>query len=140
MKYYICEYCYKEYIPKRRGVQKYCSNSCRSNACRIRNSKDSKVKSVRTVNETSVKAKEQMSMSGVGNAVAGTILANTIKTVFTKENNKVATKDDLKQLTERLLGRYHLVKNMYPNEKGDYPYFDLVENIVVYMKPHNNLQ
>ncbi|WP_299117559.1 hypothetical protein [uncultured Winogradskyella sp.] len=137
-RYYTCEYCYKEYVPKRRGVQKYCSNSCRSNACRLRNSKNQKTNSIKPL-ETKVsnQAEKQMSLAGVGNAAAGAMLANTIKTVFTKEDNKAATKGDLKRLTEKLLGRYHLVNNLPVNSKGEYPYFDLQANVVVYFKPNN---
>lgn len=140
-KYYICEYCYTEYIPKRRGVQKYCSNSCRSNACRVRNQN----KLITTKSDTiiptiePVHKKEEMSIVGVGNAAAGVIIANTIKTVFTKEDNKPATKGDIKLLTEKLQRRYHLVKNMPPNLYGEYPHFDLQENIIIYFSNVDNI-
>jgi hypothetical protein len=32
-----CEYCKEDFVPTRRGVHKYCSNSCRSRACKKRN-------------------------------------------------------------------------------------------------------
>lgn len=32
-----CSYCGTDFIPTRRGVHKYCSNSCRSRACKERN-------------------------------------------------------------------------------------------------------
>lgn len=141
IKYYTCEYCHKEYIPKRRGVQKYCSNSCRSNACRVRNQEKtitSKTDSIIPLIESN-QQKDQMSLSGVGNATAGAILANTLKSAFTKEDNKPATKGDIKIMTEKLRGRYHLVKNMEPNLNGEQPYFDLQENIVIYFSTADNI-
>lgn len=32
-----CSYCGTDFVPTRRGVHKYCSNSCRSRACKQRN-------------------------------------------------------------------------------------------------------
>ncbi|MEK6482520.1 hypothetical protein WJR50_33615 [Catalinimonas sp. 4WD22] len=32
-----CDYCEEDFVPTRRGVHKYCSNSCRSRACKERN-------------------------------------------------------------------------------------------------------
>ena len=139
-KYYTCEYCYIEYIPKRRGVQKYCSNSCRSNACRVRNSNINKIETISVMdNKLPNKSIEQMSAVGVGNATVGVILANTLKTVFTKEDDKPVTKGDIKVIIEKLKGRYHLVNNMMPLENGHYPYFDLEKNIIVYLNAHNNI-
>lgn len=34
--YYTCEFCKQSYIPRKRRVQKYCSESCRVLACRAR--------------------------------------------------------------------------------------------------------
>ncbi|SDB52202.1 hypothetical protein SAMN03097699_1886 [Flavobacteriaceae bacterium MAR_2010_188] len=31
-RYYQCKYCFQDFEPKRRRVQKFCSNSCRSKA------------------------------------------------------------------------------------------------------------
>ncbi|MFC0604571.1 hypothetical protein [Winogradskyella pulchriflava] len=138
IKYYTCEYCYKEYIPKRRGVQKYCSNSCRSNACRVRNSSNTKTDAIKHLeNKDLNRSEEKMSLAGVGNATAGVMIANTIKAVFTKEDDKAATKRDLKLLTEKLFSRYHLVMNLEPNSNGEYPYFDLEKNIIVYLYTNN---
>ena len=35
-KHYTCNYCQQNFVPKRRRVQKYCSNSCRSSAYQLR--------------------------------------------------------------------------------------------------------
>lgn len=134
-KYYVCNYCHTEYIPKRRGVQKYCSNSCRSNACRVRNSEINKLDSIKPTNtKISNKSANQMSLAGVGNATTGALLADGLKALFTSADNTAATKGDLKLLTEKLLGRYHLVKNIPLNINGEQPYYDMVNKVVVYFK------
>jgi len=73
-------------------------------------------------------------MAGVGNATAGYLIAEGVIALLKKEDNKAATKGDLKLLTEKLLGRYHLVKNFSPNINGELPYFDLVTQEIVYYK------
>lgn len=75
-----------------------------------------------------------MSFVGVGNATAGIVIANTLESVFTIEENKAATKGDLKIVIENILGRYHLVKNSLPNVNGEYLYYDLVNQEIVYFK------
>jgi hypothetical protein len=77
---------------------------------------------------------KQMSLAGVGEATLGAALANTAKTLFTKEENKPATKGDINALAEKLQGRYHLVKNMDRDQFGRYPYYDLYENVIIYLK------
>ena len=74
------------------------------------------------------------SAAGMITTVAGTLAADAIKSLLTKESNKPATKGDLTQLLEKLNSRYHLVSNMPPNALGQYPYFDMVEGVVVYMR------
>ncbi|WP_405570221.1 hypothetical protein [Winogradskyella sp. Asnod2-B02-A] len=140
LKFYTCEYCYKEFEPKRRRVQRYCSNTCRSKAYHARKTNTlttSKSEDIAITNNDNSSQKETMSLAGIGNATAGTLAADAIKSLLTKESNKPATKGDLTQLLEKLNGRYHLVKNMNPNIKGEYPYFDMVEGNVVY-SPYNN--
>ena len=135
--FYTCKYCYNEFEPKRRRVQKYCSDTCRSKAYHAR-----KIKTLATTNNTEISKPvnsptpqtQKMSLAGVGNATAGTLAADAIKTIFTKDANKPATKGDIAQIFEKLNSRYHLVKNQAPNKFGQYPYFDLVENVVVYLK------
>ncbi|SDH29973.1 hypothetical protein [Winogradskyella thalassocola] len=136
-KFYTCEYCYKEFEPKRRRVQRYCSNTCRSKAYHARKTsalvttKSDKVSVLENSPETSI---EKMSLPGVGNAAVGILAVDILKNIITKESNKPATKGDLTQLIENLNRRYHLIKNMAPNAFGQYPYFDLVEGVVVYLR------
>ena len=137
-KFYTCGYCYKEFEPKRRRVQKYCSDTCRSKAYHSRKTKvqspDSKSAEFTVPNDIPTPKRENMSMAGVGNAAAGTLAANAIKSLLTKESNKPATKGDLTQLLEKLNNRYHLVTNMQPNFRGEYPYYDLVDGVLVYLR------
>lgn len=135
-RFYTCKYCFKEYEPKRRRVQIYCSNTCRSKAYHAR-----KINSITTQTDqgivpldTPTLQQESMSLAGIGNAAAGVLAVEGVKRLLTKEENKPATKKDLAQLVEKLSNRYHLVKNMNPNMNGEYPYFDMVEGVVVYLK------
>ena len=133
-KFYICNYCHEEFIPKRRHVQKFCSNSCRSKAHHIKNRTvaNSTIPNATTLAKTPEKKKKKpntMSLAGVGNATGGALLADTITNLLTSEENKPATKGDLKAL-ENKIGRYHKIGNMQPNNDGKLPYFDLQTNSV----------
>lgn len=143
-KYYICEFCYNGYIPTRRGAQKYCSNSCRSKAYHHRK-KDKELSKPESqppkklsngLNDHKVepaKTKvEEISLPGVGNAAMGSLLADGIKSFFTKNKDKPATKGDLNNLALLIKQRYHLVLNANPMPDGRKAYFDMETNEVVY--------
>lgn len=132
-KFYTCAYCFKDFEPKRRRVQRYCSNTCRSKAYHARKTESQVLTTPSSEVTTPTPQNENMSLAGVGNAAAGVLAANAIKNLLTKESNKPATKGDLTQLIEKLGSRYHLVKNLPPNALGQHPYFDMVEGVVVYM-------
>ena len=70
---YTCGYCRVPFVPKRRGVQKYCSNSCRVRAHQIKKRAllEENEKQEKTTQSSKIKI-DQMSISGVGNAVTGT--------------------------------------------------------------------
>ena len=129
---YTCNNCGKDYIPKRRVVQKYCSNSCRTRAFMLRNSKtglsvpDNKKKEPTKI--------ETMSLAGVGNTVAGVAIVKLAENLFISESNKPATKRDIKNLEAKIIKRYYPVKNMPLNLNGLKPYFDLDSCLVVYFK------
>ena len=72
-----------------------------------------------------------MSLAGVGNAAAGTLMVDVLKTVFTKEENKPATKKDLLDLTSKL-ERYQEIKNLTNDTFGQRPYYDNIQRIIVY--------
>ena len=78
MKLYTCEYCYNEFEPTRRRVQKYCSNTCRSKAYHYRKAVPNTLPASQLKNEnistTSTPSKtktETISAAGIGNAAAG---------------------------------------------------------------------
>lgn len=137
-KYYTCEYCFKEFQPKRRRVQKYCSNSCRSSAYQqrkaIENNEKDNLPKLTNSNVPQVPIKEKISAAGVGNAALGVLAVDTAKALLTSRENKPATKGDLLSLIEKLNARYHLVNNMPPNIHGEYPHYDMQQGILVYLK------
>lgn len=133
---YTCQYCGKDYKPNRRKKQKYCSNSCRTRAFVIRTGKG--LKSLPNESSNSAEKKsESMSWAGVGNAAAGTLainLATNLATnLFTNEENKPATKKDLKNLIGNLNQRYHSIKNLPNRLDGALPYFDTQTQRIVYL-------
>lgn len=134
-KYYSCQYCKKDFIPKRRKVQKFCSASCRVSFHRFKNVdasiKTTKVK-LKDNNQESGKTKiEQISFPGVVNATIGSGLAEIAKNILTSEQNKPATKGDITKIIANLK-RYHRINNLPVNHLGQFPYFDLYTNEVIY--------
>ena len=142
---YTCNYCHEAYIPKRRYAQKYCCNSCRAKAYHRRQLEKKSLKSTAKFNTNSeqltVQSSEtiqvqnqsikKMSAAGVGNAAAGTLIADLIKHTLQGEGNRPATKNDINSLFNKL-NRYHLITNLPPRTFGKLPYFDLHTNEVVY--------
>ena len=133
---YNCEYCGKEYIPKRRIIQKYCSNSCRARAYQLRNLKTG-LSELKTQTNEPIQT-NKINTNGIGNALAGVLIADTIqaglKAIFIPEEQKPATKGDLKILEEKLNKRYYFVKNMDISLDGKKPYFDIKDECIVYLK------
>ena len=133
---YICDYCRKEYVPTRRGVQRFCKASCRTRSHQVKNElrlTSTIKKAVKKKKKKSKKIKvEKMSFAGVGNAAIGTLTVDTIGKILTKKENKPASKKDIDNLVERLNGRFHKVGNLPLNKYGQQPYFDLLINSIVY--------
>jgi hypothetical protein len=133
--YYSCQYCKNDFTPKRRKVQKFCSDSCRVSFHRFKNV-DISVKStnlqIKSEDQVPNKIKvDQVSTAGVANAAIGSGIADLLISAFTSEENKPATKGDIAKLASSLK-RYHSIKNLPPNLMGQFPYFDLMQGIVVY--------
>ena len=132
---YICHNCGKDYVPNRRGVQKYCSNSCRTRAFVLRNSK-SKLSLPNDVKKSITEKKdltkiEKMSFAGVGNTVAGVAVVKLAESLFTSETSKPATKKDIKDLEAKIIKRYYPVFNLNKNQNGLVPYFDIESCTIV---------
>lgn len=124
--HYICHYCKKEFIPKRRKVQKFCSTSCRVRSHQL----SRKFKKSAKLNAEKTKI-DQVSVAGVANAAIGTTAADLVKTLLTPEQNKSATKADLRRL-EEMLQRYHKVGNIKNLGDGRAPYYDMQLKRIVY--------
>lgn len=133
--FYSCHYCGKDYIPKRRNFQKYCSNSCRTNAFLKRNKASGLSITSNPKNEI-IKSQptkiDKMSLSGIGNAAVGALAVNLATNLFTSEANKPATKSDIKNLEAKISKRYYPVKNIPKDGFGKNPYFDTVQSCIVY--------
>tara|TARA_R110002126_G_scaffold291794_2_gene458719 strand:- start:11118 stop:11516 length:399 start_codon:yes stop_codon:yes gene_type:complete len=99
---YECHYCKKEYLPKKRGVQKFCSNSCRVRSHQLKNKKTNVGEVTIEKTKTQKTKIEQMSLAGVGNAAAAVFGVNIITALMTKFENKQATKQDIIQLKLKL--------------------------------------
>jgi len=74
---------------------------------------------------------EGMSLAGIGNAAAGTVIVDTVINMLTPEHNKPATKGDLLDLRNHL-NRYRRIKNMKPNLIEQKPYLDLETGLIIY--------
>lgn len=133
---YTCAYCGKQYKPRRRRKQKYCSNSCRTNAFNARK-KNSLAKPETNKPQNQLQKIDKMSWAGVGNAAAGTLTVNALSSLLIREENKPVTKKDFKEIKELLIKRYHPISNMQADAYGNQPYFDLETKRVVYLKRGN---
>lgn len=132
--HYNCQYCGKEYIPKRRRVQKYCCTSCKNNSYHLKKEKNMIVTSEKETPQEKPMQIEKMSWAGFGNAAAGTLAVNVATNLFTSEENKPATKKDLRNLENKLKQRYFIVKNLAPKSDGSLPYFDIQTNTIIAIK------
>lgn len=121
----ICLHCNDDYIPKRRGVQKFCSKSCKSRYWYLKqNKKELKLQSVTGVvtNETNT---DKMSWGGVGNSAVGTVLGNAATSLLTPEDKKPATKKDIEDLKSLISDRYLPIHNLSFDEYGRRPFYDV---------------
>lgn len=131
--HYTCLYCGKTYKPNRRKKQKYCSNSCRTRAFQIRNPKLGST--LPSVEKKSAPMKiEKMSLSGVANAAAGVAAVKLFESIITSNENKHATKKDIRELKELLISRYLPILNVPPNNLGEHPFFDMQMKHLVYLE------
>jgi hypothetical protein len=135
----ICTQCSEEYVPRRCGVQKFCSNSCRSrhwllkqNRIKVPTIADKQKNQLPDVKSET--KKEVMSFAGFGNAAAGVVAVEVVKGIFTPEHNKPATKKDIEELKLMINGgRYFPVNNVPIDGLGRSPYFDFKTGNVVYL-------
>lgn len=135
--FYTCQYCRKEYKPKRRKVQKYCCNSCRTRAFVLKNLKGLSLVKSDPKKPDQIKI-DKMSLAGVGNSIAGNLIAKGIeqaaKTIFVKEEDKPATKKDVTNLLKALNDRYQPISNMPNRFDGAKPFYDYETQTIIYLK------
>lgn len=134
---YTCLYCGKDYKPNRRKKQKYCSNSCRVRAFKTKKEIGLHLPST-DKQKPQLNQIDRMSLAGVGNAAAGTLAVNLATHLFTKEDNKPATKKDIKDIKNLLVTRYHEIKNMKPVSNGLFPFYDIQTKQIVYLNNKTN--
>ncbi|GAA4301169.1 hypothetical protein [Aestuariibaculum suncheonense] len=139
-RFYTCKYCFKEFEPKRRRVQKYCSDTCRNKAHHAKKVKNilpvlsEESLSVAKITQENTPKKETMSLAGVGNSTAGNLLANGITSLLTPEGKKAATKKDILELKSLIAGaRYFPVNNLSFDQFGRRPYYDIETQELVYL-------
>lgn len=130
---YTCQYCGKEYKPNRRRKQRFCSNSCRTNAFNLKNKNNSVQKTENKGIENKPQKVEKMSWAGVGNAAAGTLAVNVLAGLLTSDENKPATKKDINQLIAFIKQRYLPVLNLPLRYDGAKPHFDMQTNSIIYI-------
>lgn len=131
---YICAYCSKEYVPRRRKVQKYCSDTCRVKA-HFQKNKLTKTETVLSKPESSEKlTKDTINIAGIGNAAIANVATETLKSLFTSEDNKPLTKGDFKQLMTQFKKRYEKIDNIPRRADGTQAYFDNETRKVIYLK------
>jgi hypothetical protein len=130
---YTCHYCGKEYQPKRRFKQRFCSNSCRVNSFNRKKEMGLSIPQKESQIDKPLQI-EKMSMAGVANAtvgaVAGTVAVNLITSLLTNEENKPATKKDVMNIIKQNK-RFHLVKNV-PCKLGYNAFYDMQTQSIVY--------
>jgi hypothetical protein len=129
----ICIHCNTDYIPTRRGVQKFCSKSCKSRYWYLKQNKGPKDKLV--INQNKPKEQqntnnETMSFAGVGNAAAGTALVELAKNVL---GIAPATKKDIQELKSFIKRRYLPINNLMKDSMGRFPFYDVETGHVVYL-------
>lgn len=134
-----CRYCNKEYIPKRRGAQKFCSNTCRSKNWKHNQQRsDAKIaksnETIKTLEKKPIPT-DKINIVGIGNAAIGVATVEAVKGILTPENKKNATKADINKLITMMSGqRYFPIKNIAKNIYGNSPFYDIETEEIVYLK------
>lgn len=133
-KKYICHYCGTDYDPKRRHVQRFCCDSCRSKA-HIKKHKLEAITKIDSNDQNKYPVKiDKVSLAGVTNAAIETLAVKVASNIFTSEGNKPATKNDIKNLTSILKNRYQPILNIPDRNDGAKAFYDTHTQQYVYLK------
>jgi len=76
---------------------------------------------------------EKVNAAGIINSALGTGIANGVQAVFTKPENKPATRKDIQDLISQVKERYIPVMNMPQHADGTKPYYDTVQKAILYL-------
>ena len=137
-----CQNCGKTYIPKRRGVQKYCTTSCRSRAYQLRKSAGLKKPSIPSENRTNEVKNESPSATinaaSIMNAFIAAFGYDAIKGLLTPAGSKTVTRNDLDKLIEKIDQRYIPIRNVPMRSDGTYAFCDKKTESLVYLKVKKN--
>jgi len=130
---YICHYCGIKYKPNRRNKQLFCSSSCRVNSFNIKKNKNIQNKKGLAIPEQKKESEQKINLAGIGNAAIANIATDLAKTIFTRDENKPATKGDIQTLLAKTNGRFFRVSNIPIRNDGAIAYYDMELKSVVYL-------
>ena len=133
-KKYICHFCGTYYDPKRRHVQRFCCNSCRSKSFIKNKNPNSVVKAEKSDDKENPLKIEKISIAGITNAAIGTLAVNVISNMVKSQGDMPATKNDIKNLTSIIKNRYQPIKNILTRADGAKAFYDLETQTYVYLK------
>ena len=131
-------------------MQRFCNSKCRKKYSYHKNKKTTetsettpKVDLVQKFEELQNKKIQidKVSMAGVGNAAAGTLLVEGAKAIFNavkSDKNKPATKGDFQELKDLINTRYFLAHNVNPDPFGRKAYFDIRNGKILYLDENSN--
>ena len=101
---YNCEYCGKNYIPKRRGKQKFCSASCRTRYWQENNKEEKNLPA--EIEQTASSEKKKVTLEGIGEAAIGSAASDLFQKglakVFNIESEELRAIKRLEQQMKRL--------------------------------------
>jgi len=121
---YICHYCGIKYKPNRRNKQLFCSNSCRVNSFNIKKKEALQNKKGLAIPEQKNESEQKINIAGIGNATIANFATDFVKTIFTPEENKPATKGDLLGMLSKIQLRYMPISNIPNRGDGARPFYD----------------
>ena len=150
---YTCHYCKKKYVPKRRRINKFCSNSCRSGNWHLLNPKEMVVnverEEFRLPVETKPQKKEKLekkinkmrkelktnkpsTLIDFLTSTAGAFVGSKLERASLNEENKPLTKGDMMSLLSNMQ-RFQKVNNLPPNGFGQLPFIDVTTGNIEYI-------
>lgn len=136
-----CLHCDEIYTPKRVGIQKFCSNSCRSRYWYLNNKPLQPVlqypvkidkKKKKKKEKKIIQKPDTINLPGIGNAAIGAAAIEVVKNILTPADNKPVTIKEFNELKSFIRGRYLPVNNVVKDIYGKLPYYDVETSNIVY--------